>query len=42
MKRRIRDTFNTVDEGTDMTRYYGHMRQIVAKAVNREQFFFTN
>ena len=42
MKRRIRDTFNTVDEGIDMTRYYSHMRQFVAKAVNREQFFFTN
>ena len=38
MKRRIRDTFNAVDEGIDMTRYYSHMRQFVAKAANREHF----
>ena len=42
MKRRIRETFDAVDEGTDMTRYYNHMRQFVGKALNREQFFFTN
>ena len=42
MKRRIRETFHDVDEGVDMTRYYDHMRQFVAKAINREQFFFTN
>ena len=36
MKRRIRDIFNAFEEGIDMTRYYSHMRQFVAKAVNRE------
>ena len=42
MKRPIRDTFTIVGADVDMTRYYTHMRQFVAKAMNREPFFFTN
>ena len=38
LKRRIRDTFTIVGADVDMTRSYAHMRQFVAKAMNREPF----
>ena len=42
MKGRIRATFQTVDEQVDLRRYYAHAREFVAKAMNREPFFFVN